>query len=230
MIKLNKDAAINDYESAIKIISQVQDMHVEWRPDIYKYNNNLIPKEAFEEIVETNTFFVAENENEKIVGVLEIAFRHIETPAHVTRDIIFIDTMAVDEKYNGEWKLETGGGGQAFSDTTGRIALSFDRLDEEIKAVTVELYPPDTKAELDEEEIEDLVEILHQVVIYKKDDTYNEYCGQAVVYKITKNDGTTIEVQAYNPFLIIDGIGYTIKYEPCQQLNSLGNKINDRNH
>ena len=94
-------ASINDYESVIKIISQVQDMHVEWRPDIYKYINNLIPKEAFEKIVETNTFFVAENENKKIVGVLEIAFRHVETPAHVTRDIIFIDTMAVDEKYRG---------------------------------------------------------------------------------------------------------------------------------
>ena len=94
-------ASINDYESVIKIISQVQDMHVEWRPDIYKYNNNLISKEAFEKIVETNTFFVAENENKKIVGVLEIAFRHVETPAHVTRDIIFIDTMAVDEKYRG---------------------------------------------------------------------------------------------------------------------------------
>ena len=96
-----RTASINDYESVIKIISQVQDMHVEWRPDIYKYNDNLIAKEEFEKIVENNTFFVAENENKKIVGVLEIAFRHIETPAHVTRDIIFIDTMAVDEKYRG---------------------------------------------------------------------------------------------------------------------------------
>ena len=94
-------ATISDYESAIKIISQVQNMHVEWRPDIYKYNNNLIAKEDFEKIVENNTFFVAENENEKIVGALEIVFRHIETPAHVTRDVIFIDTMAVDEKYRG---------------------------------------------------------------------------------------------------------------------------------
>ena len=101
---------------------------------------------------------------------------------------------------------------------------------EEIKEVTVELYPPDTTAELDEEEIEDLVEILHQVVIYKKDNTYSDFCGQAVIYKITKYDDTTIEVQAYNPFLIIDGIGYTTKYEPCQQLNSLGNKINDINY
>ena len=96
-----RTATINDYESVIKIISQVQDMHVEWRPDIYRHNDNLISKEVFEKIVESNTFFVAENDNEKIVGVLEIAFRHIESPAHVTRDIIFIDTMAVAEKYRG---------------------------------------------------------------------------------------------------------------------------------
>ena len=29
---------------------------------------------------------------------------------------------------DGEWKLETGGGGQAFSDVKGRISLSFERL------------------------------------------------------------------------------------------------------
>ena len=96
-----RNAITNDYGSVIKIISQVQDMHVEWRPDIYKYNDNLITKEEFEKIVENNTFFVAENENKKIVGVLEIIFRHIESPADVTRDVIFIDTMAVDEKYRG---------------------------------------------------------------------------------------------------------------------------------
>lgn len=96
-----RNAITNDYGSVIKIISQVQDMHVEWRPDIYKYNDNLITKEEFEKLVENNTFFVAENENRKIVGVLEIIFRHIESPAHVTRDVIFIDTMAVDEKYRG---------------------------------------------------------------------------------------------------------------------------------
>ena len=96
-----RNATTNDYGSVIKIISQVQDMHVEWRPDIYKYNDNLIAKEEFEKLVENNTFFVAENENKKIVGVLEIIFRHIESPANITRDIIFIDTMAVTEKYRG---------------------------------------------------------------------------------------------------------------------------------
>ncbi len=32
---------------------------------------------------------------------MEIIFRHIETPAHITRDVIVIDSMAVDEKYRG---------------------------------------------------------------------------------------------------------------------------------
>ncbi len=96
-----RSAIRSDYESVIKIVSQVQDMHVEWRPDIYKYNDNLITKEEFEKIIENKTFFVAESESKKIVGVLEIIFRHIESPAHVTRNVIFIDTMAVDEKYRG---------------------------------------------------------------------------------------------------------------------------------
>lgn len=89
-----------DYESVSNIMSQVQDMHVEWRPDIYKPNDNLIPEDVFEKIIENGTFYVAEI-NDMVVGVLEIVFRHIESPAHVTRDVIFIDTMAIDENFRG---------------------------------------------------------------------------------------------------------------------------------
>ena len=90
----------NDYESVIRIMSQVQDMHVKWRPDIYKANENLIPEDVFEKIIENGTFYVAE-ENGTVVGVLEIVFRHVESPSHVTRDFIFIDSMAIDVKYRG---------------------------------------------------------------------------------------------------------------------------------
>ena len=34
---------------------------------------------------------------------------------------------------DGEWKLEAGGGGQAFSDVEGRIAFSFERLDKGLR-------------------------------------------------------------------------------------------------
>ena len=38
-------------------------------------------------------------------------------------------------------------------------------------------------------------------------------------------DGTQTEVMAYNPFLVIDGIGYKTKYEPCEALNSYANQL-----
>ena len=95
-----RNAKKADYKSVIKIISQVQDMHVKWRPDIYKPNENLIPEDMFEKIIENGTFYVAEV-NDIVMGVLEIMFKHVESPSHVTRDVIFIDTMAIDENYRG---------------------------------------------------------------------------------------------------------------------------------
>ena len=32
---------------------------------------------------------------------MEIAYRHIESPSHVIRDVIFVDSMAIDEHYRG---------------------------------------------------------------------------------------------------------------------------------
>lgn len=95
-----RNVMLEDYESVMAIMNQVQQMHVEWRPDIYRHNDNLIPMEVFGKIVEGGSFYVAEAEG-KVAGVMEIVFRHIENPSHVTRNIIFIDTMAVDEKYRG---------------------------------------------------------------------------------------------------------------------------------
>lgn len=101
---------------------------------------------------------------------------------------------------------------------------------EDIKEVTLELYPPNTKTTLKESEIESLVEILQKVVIYNEDNTYGNYNGQMVVYSIIKTDDTVIVIQASNPFLVIDGTGYKTKYEPCEELSNLGNGIGDANY
>lgn len=95
----------------------------------------------------------------------------------------------------------------------------------EVTTVTVELYPPDATLELTQAEIEELVPILNRVVTYRRDDTYRECDGQAVIFTLTKTDGTQHRVQAYNPFIVIDGVGYRTKYEPCEDLNQLGNVI-----
>ena len=97
---------------------------------------------------------------------------------------------------------------------------------EEVTAATVELYPPDVTLELTREEIEKLVPILDRVVTYQRDDSYVDSCGQAVIYTLTHTDGTQLRVQAYNPFVVINGEGYRTKYGPCEELNQLGNDLN----
>ena len=42
-----RNANINDFEAVARIMNQVQQMHVEWRPDVYKPNENLIPRDIF---------------------------------------------------------------------------------------------------------------------------------------------------------------------------------------
>ena len=104
-----------DYESVLRIMNQVQDIHVELRPDIYKENKEIITKEEFLEALEGDTFYVAED-GEKVIGIMGLTYRHIESSSHVTRDVIFVDSMAVDEPYRGT------GVGHAFFDKLKELA------------------------------------------------------------------------------------------------------------
>ena len=38
-------------------------------------------------------------------------------------------------------------------------------------------------------------------------------------------DGTQTSIMAYNPFLVIDGVGYKTEYGPCEKLNDYANKL-----
>ena len=75
------------------------------------------------------------------------------------------------------------------------------------------------------ENIQELVEYLNDVVVYNEDNSYTEYDGQGVVFTLTMVDGTQTDIMAYNPFIVIDGIGYKTKYEPCEALNSYANEL-----
>ena len=95
----------------------------------------------------------------------------------------------------------------------------------DIAGVTVELVPPNIKFAIDDEAINELVSILGTVVTYQKDNSYGEYAGQMVSFDITKVNGETLKIQAYNPVIIINGVGYKTKYEPCEALNSFANNL-----
>ena len=98
-----------------------------------------------------------------------------------------------------------------------------DLRDGEIVSASVQLMPPDVTLTLTADECRALEGLLREVVIYERDSSWNSYCGQAVVYTAALADGTERTVYAYNPFLIIDGIGYRTKYKPCEALSRFAN-------
>lgn len=98
---LIRNAEIEDYKSAEAIMKQVQQMHIDWRPDIYQYSETVLPFDVYEQAVREQTFFVAEYEGH-VAGILFILYRHIENCNQVTRNVIFVDSMAVDEADRGK--------------------------------------------------------------------------------------------------------------------------------
>lgn len=130
-----RKAALSDYEEVLRIMSQVQDMHVALRPDVYKPNNQLFSKEDFKAALDGDVFYVAESDG-AVIGVMGLEYRHIETPAHVTRDIVFIDSMAVYEPYRGH------GIGHAFFGKVKEIATQkkADGIELQVNAKNKQAY------------------------------------------------------------------------------------------
>lgn len=91
---------MQDYDRFSCIMDQVQRLHADWRPDVYKPVSPLITREMFEEILQGDDWYVAEADG-KVVGGLEVVRHHVESPSQVARDVLFISSMAVDEKYRG---------------------------------------------------------------------------------------------------------------------------------
>lgn len=96
----------------------------------------------------------------------------------------------------------------------------------DIVHAAVRLTPPDKTVQILEPT--ELADYLRDVVIYREDNSFHEYSGQGVTFQLTMADGTQREVMAYNPFLVIDGVGYRTKYEPCQALSQYANDLLSR--
>lgn len=101
----------------------------------------------------------------------------------------------------------------------------FRRLDaSDIVSAKVECLPPDSPDVLNGAQIAEPAGFFREQVLYRRDDSYRDYAGQAVVFTLTLSDGTQTRVIANNPFLVIDEAGYRTKYEPCEKRNRFGNR------
>ena len=93
----------------------------------------------------------------------------------------------------------------------------------QIVSAAVQLSPPDKTIQITE--TKELVDLLKDVVVYNKDNSYTDYSGQGVTFTLVTIDGTQTSIMEYNPFLVIDGVGYKTKYEPCEALNHYANRL-----
>ena len=96
---------------------------------------------------------------------------------------------------------------------------------EDIKSVSIHLWPPNETRELSQGEMQELVILLQQVKIYNPSWLHLASGGQSNVMTITYQDGTVQEVNQFGSTLIIDGMGYRAEYEPNEAINQFSNKL-----
>ncbi len=133
-----RKAVIGDYDAVLEIMNEIQDLHIAWRPDIYRENPDFFGKDYYLSFVGEDAAYVAEVEG-RVVGVLLLVFRHVENPAQVTRNVVYIECMAVKEEYRGQ------GIGHRFFEKVKEIKkdLGFDVIELQVNAkneAAMEMY------------------------------------------------------------------------------------------
>ena len=111
---------------------------------------------------------------------------------------------------DGEWKLEAGGGGQAFSDVEGRIAFSFERLDKGLRTA-IQSEHTDGSTEFKNESNGDLNEIgsfATSVLSEKTEFVYEEEIPLAVQIITSKNEVVSYQVDYFNSPEEYEKFGY----------------------
>lgn len=111
---------------------------------------------------------------------------------------------------DGAWKLEAGGGGQAFSDTKGRIALGFERLDEGIR-IAIQSDHTGGSTEYKSERSEELKEIggfTTSVLSEKTAVVYEEEIPLAIQVITSSNRVVSYQVDYFNSPEEYEKLGY----------------------
>lgn len=91
-----------ELEEINKIAKQVHDLHVNWRPDIFKSIEEVIPKEKFKELLDKDEIYVAKVEG-KIIGYATISIKErMNIPGLYDRKILDLEAICIDKEYRNK--------------------------------------------------------------------------------------------------------------------------------
>lgn len=102
-----REIELRDVKQVAKIMDQVQKLHCENRPDIFRKRSiDELEKQVIEAINRNeNIIIVAENDSEEIVGILNYKIRIIEEgsrPNLKPNSILSISELGVEENWRGK--------------------------------------------------------------------------------------------------------------------------------
>lgn len=97
-MNLLEPAKLTDREAVNRIDVQVSDLHVAWRPDIFRHSDEGFPEDFFKDCVEKQHLYVARRNGEVIGFVLFFTWQ-TNGPASVPSKVLDLDAIAVDEAY-----------------------------------------------------------------------------------------------------------------------------------
>ena len=91
-------AGLEDFEAVNALACQVNDLHAQWRPDLYVHNPQPISMEAYGELLEQQLVFVLRSEG-KVAAYVMVGYLSISGPGLVSRRILKLDQICVDDAY-----------------------------------------------------------------------------------------------------------------------------------
>ena len=89
-------ATLKNRDDVNRLARQVHEMHVQWRPDLYQMPEELFPEELYTELVKNRELYVAKLDG-AVIGFALLKMRVSEGIGKVTRKIMLIDQLCVDE-------------------------------------------------------------------------------------------------------------------------------------
>lgn len=96
----------------------------------------------------------------------------------------------------------------------------------DVSSASVKFYPPGNSAELDAEEIEQLINALTKIQKSDANDSYEDELiyGQTIVYTLQEKQHQ-IEIRVCGSYVVVDEIRYKIQDDVSEMLEALGNSI-----
>lgn len=87
-----------DFEVVNRLARQVHELHVRWRPDLFRSVPYPIEREEFTELLRQQRLFVAQ-ENDAVLAYAVIVMQQVDTPKLTPQKTLKLEELCVDEAY-----------------------------------------------------------------------------------------------------------------------------------